>query len=832
MQMKNRALIKEILISAVVLTVITISFLSDVSIILIPDFLNLTFQNREDLFLTLFSVQASVSTISIAIVSIIAGVLNDTIYGISVSQYVTSLRFRIFKHKTLIIASLILVLLNYLCVSYTLFNCSISLFAVSIAINILLVHNVCAIFMGKESIKFSILNYLAHNYNERFIMNLTTETMDAIDSGVSLIVKRNYEAYKAIFTAETENSDYQETKIINQLSHAIGDIFEKTVKRHDSRSTYDSILFICDIYDIANKKVNAPLYLKIWDYISVLYFVGIKDLTFEQLKDEHIYRKLRRKLYGNITTRSSQQLAECNLKFYSARLCSALFSNADKFSSDEMKRIKREIYEIAYYCVESKDEANEANEANEAIQDVYVKEVCYLHKYFIDNCDGDAITNFYFKKLSYIRCDSDEIKIYLITLIYLYYLSTSEPLVNDTAIKACALKILETNNYRISCFYFDLNILQITKGMYKYIQPLLENWEYMEEGIAKTVIMDSTVQDFFFYTALCKSWEEDILADAVNNIISEISDGVFVVYSRYFSDDNMKYINDGFQEFNEIFSSRLDDTSLEDRVLWLKRVLDEKYKEEELSDSSKNAITQEMLDTFERKCTASVEDIVQRDFSTFAFNEQTDDEQHIQITEKMSIPIVQSSVYAFLLGKNGFDSYFLPFIRQQIEKCFIEIIRPHTKYKEFSYKDRNKQQYLVDNIKTLNIDTVIGDKNKRWNEEDKTLLYNVISNAKELKYPKMNNYYFVIDSKLIEFSIDNVKVTFSDVDLDAVSNKCQKDDSGKILFNVVNNFFIPFEESELKEYLHNTKRIVTILADIKYRISKDIVGAGIKIVSD
>lgn len=826
MQMKNRALIKEILISAVVLTVITISFLADVSIILIPDFLNLTFQNREDLFLTLFSVQASVSTISIAIVSIITGVLNDTIYGISVSQYVTSLRFRIFKHKTLIIASLILVLLNYLCVSYTLFNCSISLFAVSIAINILLVHNVCAIFMGKESIKFSILNYLAHNYNERFIMNLTTETMDAIDSGASLIVKRNYEAYKAIFTAETENSDYQDTKIINQLSHAIGDIFEKTVKRHDSRSTYDSILFICDIYDIANKKVNAPLYLKIWEYISALYFAGIKDLTFEQLKDEYIYRKLRRKLYGNITTRSSQQLAECNLKFYSARLCSALFSNADKFSSDEIKRIKSEVYETAYYCAVSKDEPNEA------IQDIYVKEVCYLHKYFIDNCDGDAITNFYFTKLSYTRSNSDAIKIYLITLIYLYYLSSREPLVNDTPIKACALKILETNEDVNCCFYFDLNILQITKEMYKYIQPFMENWEYMEEGIAKTVIMDSTVQNFFFYTALCKSWEEDILADAVNNIISETSDGVFSVYSRYFSDDNMKYIKDGFQEFNEIFSSRLDDISLEDRVLLLKSILDEKYKEEELSDSSKNAITQEMLDIFERKCTVSVEDIVQRDFLTFAFKEQTDDEQYIQITEKKNIPIVQSSVSAFLLGKNGFDSYFLPFIRQQIVMFFIETIRLHVKYKEFSYKDRNKQQYLVDNIKTLNIDTVIGDKNKRWNEEDKTLLYSVISDAKELKYPKMNNYYFVIDSKLIEFSIDNVKVTFSDVELDAVSNKCQKDDSGKILFNVVNNFFIPFEESELKEYLHNTKRIVTILADIKYRISKDIVGAGIKIVSD
>lgn len=93
----------------------------------------------------------------------------------------------------------------------------------------------------------------------------------------------------------------------------------------------------------------------------------------------------------------------------------------------------------------------------------------------------------------------------------------------------------------------------------------------------------------------------------------------------------------------------------------------------------------------------------------------------------------------------------------------------------------------------------------------------------------MNNYYFVLDSKLIEFSMSNFKVEFSDVELDELSDNIKKDESGRIEYNITNQLFVPFDESELKEYLHNIKRKVKIIADIKYRISKDCVGAGILI---
>ena len=204
------------------------------------------------------------------------------------------------------------------------------------------------------------------------------------------------------------------------------------------------------------------------------------------------------------------------------------------------------------------------------------------------------------------------------------------------------------------------------------------------------------------------------------------------------------------------------------------------------------------------------------------------------ICEKKNIVVFKTIVPSLLFKKEEFASYFVDVIQQNLGVCFLNTILPWIKYEKFSYKNRNKQQYLVDTITQngINVDTVVGDKNKKWNEDDKTLLFDAIPTAKELRFPRMNNYYFVLDSKLIEFSISNFQVEFSDVELNELSDQIKKDESGQIEYNITNQLFVPFDEAELKEYLHNIKRKVIITADIKYRISKDCVGAGISIVVD
>ena len=208
--MKKKTLLFELATVIVVVLLYVIAMLADFSVMLPPDFLILRYEAPADLLLTLFSVQASISTISIAVVSIITGVTNETIYGVSVSKYITSIKPKLFKHKFLIVSSLVWIFGNYIFVSYNLFNCSIVSLIVSIVITIILVNNVAVIFRGKDYVRKEILQYIKTHYDEELINDLNGESIDAIESSTSLVLKRNYEAYKAILEKEIEKISNQE----------------------------------------------------------------------------------------------------------------------------------------------------------------------------------------------------------------------------------------------------------------------------------------------------------------------------------------------------------------------------------------------------------------------------------------------------------------------------------------------------------------------------------------------------------------------------------------------------------------------------------------------
>ena len=120
--LNKRKLILKISVIVCSLALLVISFLVDLGIIPIPDILVSNVKDTESLFFTLFTVQASVSTVSIAIISIITGLVSENILGISVSRFITHLKPKLFKHNSLIITCLVLTFLNYICTSFAFFN--------------------------------------------------------------------------------------------------------------------------------------------------------------------------------------------------------------------------------------------------------------------------------------------------------------------------------------------------------------------------------------------------------------------------------------------------------------------------------------------------------------------------------------------------------------------------------------------------------------------------------------------------------------------------------------------------------------------------------------
>lgn len=97
-----------------------------------PPLVYMNFQGYEDLMSSLFQVQATVSSIGIALLALLSGVSKQTVLGMSVSQYILEERHKIFKFKYIVLFELILVVISYFMMIFYFYNTLIMMFLLSI----------------------------------------------------------------------------------------------------------------------------------------------------------------------------------------------------------------------------------------------------------------------------------------------------------------------------------------------------------------------------------------------------------------------------------------------------------------------------------------------------------------------------------------------------------------------------------------------------------------------------------------------------------------------------------------------------------------------------
>ncbi len=821
---KRKMLIKELMIIIGLLIVIVTSLLVDCAILHIPNFLILSIEDVENLFFTLFAVQASVSTVSIAIVSIINGLVNEYVLGISISRFIMNLKPRLLKHNRLIIVNLILCALNYFCLSYCLFNACIAWFVASVIITILMVKEIYIIFMGKNFIRKEIYEYVYENYNSVILKDLNIELTTAIETGNSLVVQEDFNAIKNIFECETKKSNYQQTEIIEQLSTIICDAFEKTTHKHNGTKNNQFILLICDIYKIANKPEETPLHLSIWDKIYVDFFRALKDISYEQLREYFAYYTLHHELYKNLRGRPFKEIQNSSLKYYAYWTYSIFSEENSQLSKSELIEETKSIYEMVsislYYGSDFENEI--------AIKELMTMEICNLHKVMIDNGDAVSLKKNFFHLMRYDIDKPEQAIVYIITLIYLYYLSAREELVKEKPVQENANKIIEENHSSIQYFYLHLDLINIVKTKLSFIKKMLQNWEHMKELEAKTMIMDDVLDDFFVFSVLGKFWQKDIISDMIKELVPE---SMFYIYQRYFSKDDGKLLSSLYFEFEKIFNKEKDNSVIMDNISLLQDVFNERYKSEIIKEGQLKKISEEQKSDFETAVKNRIKKIVDTELRPFSFKEIDSYENAINKDNTIVYAAVISN-YFFKqkeLEKNVEDSLFTHTIF-----AFIRSILPNIDYNIIFNDNKHKQQILIDAIQKLQINpsVAIGNRDDFWgDDEEKDILKKFTETMKRIRYPEGYNHYFILDEKLIEFSLENIRVEFTDLPWENIKHRCKEGEDGSLKFNVTNNIYLPFTKSEIEEYITNTEKKVLVYADIKIRLGSEKVGAGIEITS-
>ena len=95
------------------------------------------------------------------------------------------------------------------------------------------------------------------------------------------------------------------------------------------------------------------------------------------------------------------------------------------------------------------------------------------------------------------------------------------------------------------------------------------------------------------------------------------------------------------------------------------------------------------------------------------------------------------------------------------------------------------------------------------------------------------NYFFLLNSKFIEFKYEDIRVEYRNLRWDEIEKKyCKYDENKNVLFNVTNDLYIPMNRDQIINYINNTRKVIEVYANVRYRFNGEKVGVGMGIKYD
>jgi len=764
-------------------------------------------------------VQASVSTLGIAIVSIITGVTGESVYGISVSGFIANMRPRILKYNRLIIANLIITVINYFCVALSLFNTSISFFVISIMISARLMNNVSIIFHGKEKLKQEIHDYCLKNYSPQLLKDLSQSLFSAVEAVDTLVMQDDYMILKEIFQAEVHKSDYSETEITSQISVTCADVFERVFRQHNSKRTNDCLCFLIDLLEISVGKEKIIAF-DLWDRINEDFFMSLRDFTYEQLRVEHVHLKVRDYLYKCVTNTKITNTKY--LSHYSSWVYSAIVSSNDLFLNSEKESLARVLYKSVYY------EILKDSSSVDKLNIIHMSELINLHRIMIESGDCEELKEYFFEKWEFSSDNMSCCVVLLVTLMYTYYLSVCEKLVEGTDLQNNAKRILQESGKHIKYFFNHIDLKSVVSTHLHFIEDHLKWWEYMHDEEPKSCIMGYVIRDFLVFSAINKYVIEDELEEMISVIAPN---NMSSLYRSYFTKEECSLLRERYNEFNSLFAVVENDYVVDEKLRTFRDICTRQYRDELIKDGEFNAITDAQLDKFKEEIRAGIENLFDGEMKLWEFNNP--DPNGVQRVKNIRLSYEIISEYVFI--SDDCREHIVKMINASVSEYFFNVLKLNLDYKEVDYKNREQQTILINKVENLpvSVNTYLSQKDTFWGENNKHLLKEYTSKMERVKLPGLNNVYIMIDSNLIEFSLENLNIVFEKLTFDEIlASPDTKVEDDVIMLNVTNDIYLPFDKEALKKHIDNTERKMSVYADIKYRINGDIVGAGIRVVRD
>ena len=794
-------------------------------------FLNTTLssQSQENLFFSLFGVQATISVLSISIIAIITGFQNTRIFGISIINYVTEKRPKVFKHKRLMIIDLLITLLNFFVVSKEYYNISIYLFFLSIVISCVLIYDTSFIFKNESDIEAEIKDYVLQNYDENYLRDFEVTIMDFSKSMSITNLEHSLEMIFEIFKKEISNTNGSDS--VNPQKHHIiiqnivSKVFNETYNYSNKKIPLFVLEVILDMYKCANennqKNASNNVYLNIWENIETNYynFVVYTDLETIGQTGDFTYFSFYNEIVNNCSYledriykyhRRTVKLLEYSygLEKYYTRLSFAINKNphADK--------------KIYIKILSNASNNLRINNLDDRLKRIYLIDLLNLFKYYIEIGETDILYNYFYEELLCFEND-DSIFVFLSSLVFLYYAGFCEPLYDGNIVKDNARKMIDIlNNSFYNINYFDSYNNVIPENFDRALFLIItENFEYWGEVNSKYDTITPAIQKVWLFYGLKTFFGYERLQSWLLILTKNLSD-----YSIYFDKEN---------KFHEFFNKISKDiTGLETNDYYedenrVREILENDSKKKLLETIAEHQnINQEIIDL-----KRSIEEFVVDECNRFnIFNNNLSTDTSILRGRKH---VIMSSIDV----KNISTEFSLEKIKNGIQRVFIYellgVINENVEHIEKKNSDRDKQDSLIKSSMKFNPNVYIGKIKDFYNENSKKdLLKEFIGEFNTFSGVDIRNTYYLINSKLLCFRIKSFNFEICDYQLDEIIHYFKpiiKSDT--YYFNPIRgDILIPFTKEELLDFCNKYYKKCQVTFDIEYAFGQEKIGSSMRVV--
>lgn len=813
--MKKRTLKQEIRILCFILAFVALTFLySQIPCMHIVWIDSIVFSsNSPDLLLDLFTVQATVAALSISIIAIITGFQTETYYGVGLTNYITTLKPILFKHKNLMIADLIMIFANYIAVSLQCYYLSVDIFAVSILISIILVKDTAFVFKKGTDIKQEIREYVLHNYSVSYITDLIDNISKQMYADNLLPLEDGFELLKEIYKDAVQN---QNEEVIDLICKSLSVLFSEKYGNTAKEKVFLLLWTINEVYAISNEPQTIR-HIEIWDRIYVDFCDFLHTITPTQMRRNRMFdyyafgiNLMKNKSYrysnGRYISQNSM-LAE----FYYVYIYTIVV--APNQVSEEGQSAEEMIRSI-YFWYSSYISADTDEQKEDAI-----KGYGFFLKQLVDNQDERNIRKLYLNHAIMHFRNNKEGAVFVALFVYAYYLAFCEVLVEGQSIQRFAQDLIKSMQGLVHKAIYALNIKDILKENGKILRNLLNSWEKFNTDELKEIVMERVLVDVLLYISVEKYFSEDDLYDCLKYITSGDMEYTSL---KYFANGDDDFVAN-FMVFQQRALGFTEQSDMQRKVDTLRSALQKGVKAKQVEVAEHYPLTQKVTKEFVERIKTRLNEAM-NEIIPFSFNE------NCQANKSEKIALDYCQVDQDCVGSNYLldDVCRLASYRlfDRLETCLGE----HVEILKLKNTDRTKQEQFIEKSTPYIPNVFIGNKHTFWEENDQFMLQNYIDAMEKVDFSCGCKRLYLINSNLVSFRVSQIHIEcfdYTESDFDTLNIE----KSGNDYFYSRSNGGVKakYEKKELLDLLHKTLKKIHIEVEYEYGFQSDFVGCSLEI---